>query len=95
MTKTLSYTDSDGSIRILKGCSLTQDKAERYWLWSEQLEQNLAYKIKNKEDCLIAAIDSLLFLLYLREERLKTLEKIVSLAEAFADQIKLEEQNDF
>lgn len=94
MTEKLSYRDSDGATQILDDCSLTQDKAGRYWLWSGQLNHNLAYKIKTKEDCLLAAIDSLLFTIQLRDERINALQRVASLAEAFADQIKPDEQND-
>jgi len=94
MTVTLDYRDSDGATQTLDGCSLSQDKAGRYWLWSSQLNHNLAYKIKTKEDCLLVAIDSLLFTIELRDKRIAALQRITTLAEEFADQIKPDEQND-
>jgi len=94
MTEALSYRDSDGAICTLDRCILSQDKAGRYWLWSDQLQHNLAYKIKTKEDCLLVAIDSLLFTLELRDKHIAALQRIATLAEEFADQIKPDEQND-
>lgn len=88
----LTYRDSDGALRKVTGCNLHQDKAGRYWLWSETLQHNLAYRIKSKEDCLLAAIDSLLFSIQLRNERIAELQKIADLATAFADQIKPDEE---
>lgn len=88
----LTYHDSDGALRKVTGCNLYQDKAGRYWLWSETLQHNLAYKIKSKEDCLLAAIDSLAFIIQLRDERIAKLQKIADLATAFADQIKPDEE---
>ena len=71
----LHYTDHDGARRVVEGCKLTQDKAGRYWLWSERLEQNLAYKVKEREDCLLASIDMLLFIIQLRDERIAGLQR--------------------
>jgi len=88
----LTYRDSDGALREVTGCSLYQDKAGRYWLWSDALQHNLAYKIKGKEDCLLAAIDSLLFTIKLRDERIAGLQRVADLAFAFADQIKPDEE---
>lgn len=90
----LIYRDSDGVPREVKGCTLTKDKAGRYWLWSEQLEHNLAYKIKGKEDCLMAAIDSLLFTIKLKDERIASLQRIVTLAKEFAVAVNPEECNE-
>jgi len=95
MTEILHYRDSDHVVRALEDCSLTQDKAGKYWLWSKQLEQNLAYKSQTKEECLIAAIDSLLFLIQLRDKRTQSLQRIVDLTETFINEVKQEEQNDF
>jgi len=83
----LTYRDSDGVSRQVEGCNLYQDKAGRYWLWSESLEHNLAHKIKEKEDCLLAAISSLLFTIQLKEECIMSLQRIVHLAQRFADEI--------
>lgn len=88
----LHYYDSDGARRAIKGCSLSKDKAGRYWLWSEQLKHNLAYKIKDREDCFLAAIASLLFTIKLKDERIASLQRIATLAEEFASVINSEEQ---
>lgn len=88
----LKYRDSDGVLREIEECTMTRDKGGRFWLWCEQLEHNLAYKAPSREDCLLAAIDSLLFTVKLRDERIAKLQRIADLAEAFADQIKPDEE---
>lgn len=92
MSEDLTYRDSDGVRQKVRGCTLRQDEAGRYWLWSEVLKHNLAYKIKDREDCFLAAINSLLFSIQLRDERIAKLQKIADLASAFADQIKPDEE---
>lgn len=87
MDENLQYHDADGISHQLKGCTLTIDKSDRYWLWSEQLQHNLAHNIKGREDCLIAAIDSLLFTIELQNERIAKLQSVVDLASAFADAV--------
>ena len=87
----LVYTDSDGVKREVKGCTLTVDHLDRRWIWSEQLEQNIAYKIRGRDDALLAAISSLLFTIKLRDDRISGLQRIADLASAFADQIKPDE----
>ena len=82
--KKLTYRDSDGVMREVKGCTVTVDKAGRHWIWSEQLQHNLVYRIKEREDALIASIDSLLFTIQLRDQRIAELQRIVNLAERFA-----------
>ena len=95
MTDTgLWYIDSDGAQREVKGCKLTVDKAGRYWMWSEQVELNLAYKERSKEACLLSAIDSLLFHLRLKDERITKLQRIADLAHKFADAVKPDEEDD-
>jgi len=89
----LVYRDSDGATQEVKGCSLCKDKAGRWWLWSSDLEINLAYKIKEKEDCLLSAIDSLLFTIQLRDERIVSLQRIADLAQKFADEVKPDDEN--
>ena len=89
----LQYTDSDGARREVRGCSMTTDKAGRYWLWSDTLEHNIAYKEKTREDCLLAAIDSLLFSIELRDKRIAKLQRIADLAEQFADAVKPDEDS--
>ena len=88
MSEELTYIDSDGARQKVKGCKLSQDKAGRYWLWSDALQRNLAYKIKGREDCLLAAINSLLFYIDLRDKQIAALQRIADLASDFADQIK-------
>lgn len=90
---TLTYRDHDGVPRGVKGCRLKVDHLDRHWLWSEQIDRNLVYKTKGRENALIAAIDSLLFTLKLRDERIAGLQRIADLATAFADEIKPDEEN--
>ena len=94
MSTDLTYLNSDGERRELEGCVLTQDKPGRFWLWSEALQHNLAYKAKTKEDCLLMTIDSLLFTISLRDKRIAALQRIANLAERFADQIKPDEHEE-
>lgn len=88
MSEELTYIDSDGALQKVRGCKLSQDKAGRYWLWSDTLQHNLAYRIRGREDCFLAAINSLLFSIRLRDEKISELQKIADLASDFADQIK-------
>jgi hypothetical protein len=88
----LTYTDHDGAKRKIKDCTLYVDNLDRHWIWSEQLKQNLVFKTKGRENALIAAIDSLLFIIELRDERINALQRIADLAIAFADQIKPDEE---
>jgi len=90
----LSYRDSDSVSRTLGGCRMTIDKAGRFWLWSEQLEQNLSYRAKSREDAFLAAIDSLLFIVKLREERIASLQRIADLAQQFAEAVNPPQDND-
>ena len=92
MQEKLHYRDSDGALRTVDTCTVTQDKAGRYWLWCDQLKVNLAGKMKSREDMLLSAIDALLFYLKLRDQRINALQRIADLAEAFADQIKPDEE---
>lgn len=89
--KGLTYRDSDGATRTVKGCTLTVDQLDRHWIWSEQLRHNLVYRTKGRENALLAAIDSLLFTIKLRDERIAALQRIATLAQQFADQIKPDE----
>jgi hypothetical protein len=83
----LTYTDHDGVQRTIEGCNLTIDKAGRYWLWSEQLKHNLAFKERSKEDCLLSAINSLLFTIELKDNRIADLQRIADLAMKFAEEV--------
>jgi hypothetical protein len=87
MSEQLKYINHDGCTRVVKGCNLVVDKLGRHWLWSEQLKQNLTYKIKGRENALLDAISSLLFLIELRDNRIKSLQRIANLANEFCDQI--------
>lgn len=87
----LRYRASDGAMREVGDCSMTTDKAGRYWLWSDALERNLAYEAKTREDCLLAAIDSLLFTISLRDSRIAELQRIADLALQFADAVNPDE----
>ncbi len=86
MSDKLTYRDHDGEQREVKGCTLTVDHLDRHWIWSDQLKQNLVYKTKGRENALLATIDLLLFIIQLRDERIAGLQRIVSLAEKFAEE---------
>lgn len=90
----LAYIDHDGAQRELTGCRMTVGTAGRYWLWSEQLQINLAYKERTREACLLSAISSLLFTIKMRDEQIAELQRIVDLATAFADAVKPDGQED-
>ena len=79
----LTYIDHDGATQKLLGCELTVDKLDRYWIWSDQLGQNLAYRTRGRENALLAAIDSLLFTIELRDSRIAGLKSASDLAENF------------
>ena len=83
-TTTLTYTDHEGARREVRGCRLTVDKFDRHFVWCDQLEQNLVYKTKGRENALLASIDMLLFIIQLRDERIAGLQRIATLAERFA-----------
>ncbi len=87
-TTTLTYRDTDGRLSEVEGCTITVDQLDRHWIWSEQLEHNLVYRTKGRENALIAAIDSLLFTVKLRDERIAELQRIADLARKLADEIK-------
>lgn len=90
----LKYSSHDGDVRTVKGCKLTLDKTNRYWLWCETLQHNLAYKAETKEYALLLAIDSLLFTIQLKDEQLKALNSINDLALQFANEIKPDKVDD-
>lgn len=82
----LTYTDREGN-RQTVNATLTVDAHGRHWIWSEQLQHNLAFKIKGREDALLAAIASLLFTVQLRDERIAGLQRIADLAQRFAEEV--------
>ena len=81
----LEYRDSDGIPREVEGCTLTVDALGRHWIWSEQLQHNIVYNVKGREDALLASIDSLLFSIELKDARIQELQRIADLAESFAN----------
>lgn len=91
MSEHLTYTNHDGVKQTIEGLSLSQDKTGRYWLWSDTLEQNLAYKTKTREDTLLAALDSALFLLTLKQERINELSAIKDKIYAFIEAVQGDE----
>ena len=86
MSDKLTYRDQDGVEREVKGCTLTVDALDRHWIWSEQLQQNITYKVKGRENALLNAIDGLLFIIQLKNERIRDLQRIVYLAEKFSEE---------
>lgn len=92
MTKDLTYRDSDGATQTVAGCKLTVDHLDRHWIWSEQLGHNIVYKTKGMENALLSTIDSLLFTIQLRDERIEALQRIADLAQEFANAVKPDEQ---
>jgi len=93
LEKPLTYIDHDGAQRVVRGCQLTVDHLDRHWIWSEQLGHNLVYKTKGREDALLAAIDSLLFTIQLRDDRIVALQRVHSLAQRFANEVFSEDSN--
>ena len=84
----INYTNADGQRVTIEGISLYKDKAGRFWLWCDQTETNLAYKERSEIDCYLSAIDSLLFHIKLKDERIAEYKAIVDKAMAFADSVK-------
>ena len=87
----LTYIDHDGERRTVRGCQMTVDQLGRHWIWSEQLERNLVYRTKGRENALLAAINSLLFAIQLRDERIAALQRVHDLAQCFAEEAFPEE----
>lgn len=87
----LTYIDHDGARRTVRGCRMTVDQLDRHWIWSEHLERNLVYKTKGRENALLAAINSLLFTIQLRDERIAALQRVHDLAQRFAEEAFPEE----
>jgi len=89
----LTYTDHDGEARTIEGLTLTIDKHGCYFIWCDVLEHNLTYKTKGLENALLSAIESLLFTIQLKEERINKLQKINDLAFEFAAAVNPEKDN--
>lgn len=83
----LIYRDSDGLNREIEGCTLTVDNFGRHWIWSEHLSRNLVYKTVGRENALLSTINSLLFTIHLRDEQIKSLQRVAHLAQGFAAEI--------
>ncbi len=90
----LTYKDSEGVTREVKGCNHSIDKRGKHWIWCETLEHNLVYKSETYENALLASIASLLYTIELKNERIADLQKIADLASVFADQIKPDNDED-
>lgn len=90
----LIFVDHDNVKRDVRGCNMTVDNLGRYWIWSHQLKQNLVYRTKGRENALLAAIDSLLYIIQLRDARINGLQRIADLAERFAEEILPEREED-
>ncbi len=84
----------DNKARIIEGVRHSLDKQGKHWIWCESLEHNLAYKSETFENALLSSIASLLYTIELKNERIADLQKISNLAQAFADQIKPDCQED-
>ena len=84
----LTYIDNDNISRNIDCEHTIDEKSGRHWIWSNYLQRNLVYKSNTYENALLSSIDSLLFVVKLKDDRIKSLQRIVDLASAFADQIK-------
>lgn len=87
MTK-LTYTNHEGATQEIEGCTLKVDALDRHWIWCEQLDHNIVYKTKGRENALLAAIDSLLFAVRLRDERIADMKRTTELAQRFVEDMK-------
>lgn len=94
-TEKLIYRDSDGLTREVREVRMTVDHLDRHWIWSDQLKHNIVYERKGRENALIGAIDSLLFTIQLRDQRIAELQRIVDLAQAFAEAAFPQEETGF
>ncbi len=83
------YIDSDGAARTVKGLTSRTDNGGKIWIWSEQLEQNIAIKGKTESDALRSALDSLLFIIGMQREKIKEFyelkEKVAGFIESVTD----------
>jgi hypothetical protein len=87
----LTYRDHDGFHHEVRGCDITVDSYGRHWIWSESEECNISMRCPAREDALLSAIDTLLFIIELRDARLADLQEIADRAMAFAEAIKPQE----
>lgn len=93
-SENLIYRNSDLYKTEVEGCRLTKAKNGKFYLWSEALEHNLAYNMATREDALLAAIDSLLFTIKLKDNRIAELQRVYDMASALADMIKPDPEDD-
>lgn len=89
----LTYIDHDGALQTIEGLTLTIDKHGRHFIWCDQLDHNLTYETKGLDNALLSAIDSLLFSIQLKDERINKLQKINDLALQFAAAVNPEEED--
>lgn len=92
MNTSLNYIDSDGAMSTVKGLTVTQDKAGRYWIWSEQLQCNVAYKAKTMEDAVLIALDSLLFTIKLKQEKVDAFYELQNKVGSFIESVQDNEE---
>lgn len=90
MTTSLDFIDHNGQPSSVHDCEMSIDASGRFYLWSEGLEQNLAHRARDRNSCLLEAIDSLLFLIKLRDERIAEMKVTCDIARKFADAINQE-----
>lgn len=76
----------------IKGLTVSITKEGRYWLWSDALQINLAYGQATKEDMLLAAINSLLYNIELRDFKLSEFKRLQTLVAGFIDGIAVDEE---
>ena len=88
----LEYRDSDGVPRTVDGVKVTQGKCGRWWVWSEQLKVNLAYKEKSLDDALKASIASLLFYVHLKDNRIQELQVISDAVDELVQKVTKESE---
>jgi hypothetical protein len=88
----LEYVSSEGRKQIVQNVSVYQGKCGRWWIWSEEMAINLAYKEKSLDDALKSAIDSLLFTIQLKDERIKELQVISEAVDAFVQKVTKESE---
>lgn len=86
LTYTLSETNHTRKYEI--DCEHIIDKNGKHWIWSNKLKHNLVYNSNTFENALLASIASLLYTIELQDERIESLQRIANLAQAFADQVK-------
>jgi ABC-type uncharacterized transport system involved in gliding motility auxiliary subunit len=93
MENFFNYIDSDGAFQNVKGLSIRKDKAGKYWLWSDQLNKNIAIKANNLEDMLKMALNSVLFTVHIKQTRLDTLTELKNKVDAFVEAISVNDES--